>query len=100
MGNFIFDQRSGERMESGIFDLYYTRGRGWRIEMTPVWIPWSRLGPEYATGQRRARIAQRLQQLSAQLGTVVELIDAKACVDCPTGNAQLVAGSDSRGAPD
>jgi len=88
MGNFVFDQRSGERMESCIFDLYYTQGRGWRIEMTPVWIPWSRLGPEYATGQRQIRIMQHLQQLSAELGTGIEVGGTRACVDYPTDSAQ------------
>ncbi len=88
MGNFIFDQRSGERMESGIFDLYYVQGRGWRVEMTPVWIPWSRLGAEYPTGQKRDRIAHRIQELSAQLGTVVEVIDGIVCVDYPTDSSQ------------
>ena len=88
MGNFIFDQRSGERMESGIFDLYYVHGRGWRVEMTPVWIPWSRLGAEYATRQKRDRIAQRVKELSAQLGTVVEVIDGIVCVDYPTDSSQ------------
>jgi len=88
MGNFIFDQRSGERMESGIFDLYYVQGSGWRVEMTPVWISWSRLGAEYATGQKRDRIAQRIQKLSAQLGTVVGVIDGIVGVGYPTDSYQ------------
>ncbi len=91
MGNFIFDQRSGERMESGIFDLYYTEGKGWRVEMTPVWIPWSRLGPEYATGEKRDRIAQRMQKLSTQLGTVVRITDGVISVDWP-GDGSRTAG--------
>jgi len=97
MGNFIFDQRSGERMESGIFDLYYVQSRGWRVEMTPVWIPWSRLGPEYATRQKRDRIAQRIQRLSAELGTVVERIDGIACVGYPTDSSQTAGRISSEG---
>ncbi len=80
MGNFIFDQRSGERMESGVFDLYYTQGEGWRIEMTPVWIPRSRLGPEYATGERRTRILERFKGMSADLGTTVDVVEERAYV--------------------
>jgi len=95
MGSFIFDQRSGERMESGIFDLYYVQGRGWRVEMTPVWIPWSRLGAEHATRQKRDRIAQRIQELSAQLGTVVEVIDGIVCVDYPTDSSQTAGRTGS-----
>ncbi len=80
MGNFIFDQRSGERMESGVFGLYYTQGKGWRIEMTPVWIPRSRLGPEYATAERRTRILERFRAMSADLGTTVEVVEGRAYV--------------------
>ncbi len=83
MGNFVFDQRSGERMESAIFDLYYTQGQGWRIELTPVWIPRSRMGPEYATGERRDRILNRFKQMSADLGTVVEIGKGRAYVNYP-----------------
>ncbi len=86
MGNFIFDQRSGERMESGIFDLYYTQGWGWRVEMTPVWIPRSRLGPEYVTGERRTRILERFQQMSADLGTAARIANGRAYVDYPPGH--------------
>ena len=85
MGNFVFDQRSGERMESGIFALHYAQGKGWRVEMTPVWIPWSRLGPEYASGERRERILRRFAQMSADLGTVVSITEGRACVDYPSG---------------
>ncbi len=83
MGNFIFDQRSGERMESGIFDLHYTQGKGWRIEMTPVGIPRSRLGPEYATGERRTRILERFRGMSADLGTTMAVAQGRAYVDYP-----------------
>jgi len=96
MGNFIFDQRSGERMESGIFDLYYVQGKGWRVEMTPVWIPWSRLGAEYPMRQKRDRIAQRVKKLSAQLGTVVEVIDGVVCVDYPQDSSQTASRTRSR----
>ncbi len=89
MGNFIFDQRAGERMESGLFTLYYTEGRGWRVEMKPVWIPWSRLGPEYAVEPRRTEILQRFQQLSEELGTAVILEAGQAIIPAPAPGSQI-----------
>jgi len=80
MGNFIFDQRSGERMESGLFTLYYTESRGWRLAMRPIWIPRSRLGPEYATGERRDRILQRFKELSEEFGTKVIIEAGQALI--------------------
>ena len=89
MGNFIFDQRAGERMESGLFTLYYTEGRGWRVEMKPVWIPWSRLGPEYATGPRQASILERFQQLSQELGTQVMVEAGQGIIPVPLSPTQV-----------
>ncbi len=99
MGNFVFDQRSGERMESAIFDLYYTQGRGWRVEVTPVWIPRSRLGPEYATGERQDRILSRFQQMSADLGTEVQIRDGRAYISCPIEQRKSETVAEPSGAP-
>ena len=88
MGNFLFDQRSGERMESGLFTLYYTEGGGWRLAMRPIWIPWSRLGPEYATGERRDRILERFKELSAELGTKVIIEAGQALIPAPVSADQ------------
>ncbi|MGC9316509.1 MAG: CapA family protein [Armatimonadota bacterium] len=70
-GNFVFDQREGERMESAIFHLRFTEGEGWQIRMVPVWIPRSRCGPIYPESARAARIINRLATLSGNLGVPV-----------------------------
>jgi len=80
MGNFIFDQRSGERMESGLFTLHYREDRGWRVEMKPIWIPRSRLGPQYATGEREVRILQRFKQLCEELDTTIIIEAGQALI--------------------
>ena len=83
LGNFIFDQRAGERMESGLFTLHYEEDRGWRVAMKPIWIPWSRLGPEYATGERQAKILHRFTQLCEQLDTKVITEAGQALIAAP-----------------
>ena len=74
MGNFVFDQRPGERMESAIFELRYTEGEGWVITATPVWIPRTRFGPEYPSPERAHKIARRLVEISAKVGSYPELL--------------------------
>ena len=69
MGNFVFDQREGERMESAIFHLYYTEGQPWRVEATPIWIPRSRMGPIYPERDRSEKIMARLVKISLPLST-------------------------------
>ena len=69
MGNFVFDQREGERMESAIFHLYYAEGQPWRVEATPIWIPRSRMGPIYPELERRMKIINRLVKISLPLST-------------------------------
>jgi poly-gamma-glutamate synthesis protein (capsule biosynthesis protein) len=70
-GNFVFDQREGERMESAIFHLAWTEGEGWDIRMVPVWIPISRCGPIYPETSRAQKIIARLATLSSNLGVPV-----------------------------
>jgi len=95
-GNFVFDQREGERMESAIFHLRYAeagavavgsdrlraqggdvavgsdrlraQGGGWRIRVVPIWIPRSRMGPIYPGKERSLKIIRRMAQLSENLG--------------------------------
>ncbi len=76
-GNFVFDQREGERMESAIFHLRYTKGEGWQIRMVPVWIPRSRCGPIYPETSRAAKIIDRLATLSTNLGVPVTVRGAE-----------------------
>ena len=78
MGNFVFDQREGERMESAIFHLEWVQGWGWQIFAKPVWIPRSRMGPIYPEAARRDRILARLAKISKPLGTTLQLKDGKA----------------------
>ena len=74
MGNFVFDQRPGERMESAIFELRYTEGQGWEVRAIPVWIPRTRFGPEYPSPERARKIARRLLEISAKVGSYPELL--------------------------
>ena len=69
MGNFVFDQRPGVKMESAIFELEYVEVWGWDLRAVPVVISRKRFGPEYPPPQRARKIAQRLVELSAKLGT-------------------------------
>ncbi|MGD9497221.1 MAG: CapA family protein [Armatimonadota bacterium] len=84
-GNFVFDQREGERMESAIFHLRWTEGEGWHLRTVPVWIPRARCGPIYPEPERAARIITRLAALSANLGVPVS-------VEANEGVAVIAAG--------
>jgi poly-gamma-glutamate synthesis protein (capsule biosynthesis protein) len=83
MGNFVFDQREGERMESAIFRLDYACGWGWQIMAKPVWIPHSRLGPIFPEPARRDKILARLVKISKPLGTNLQIKDGKAWLRIP-----------------
>ncbi|MEI6503944.1 MAG: CapA family protein, partial [Armatimonadota bacterium] len=78
MGNFVFDQKEGERMESAIFQIEYSRGWGWQIMAKPVWIPRTRMGPIFPEVARRDRILARLQKISKPLGTTLRIKGGKA----------------------
>ncbi len=73
MGNFVFDQREGERMESAIFDIWYKPGGAWQIRATPIWISRERMGPIYPATARALKIARRLRDISAAVGTSATL---------------------------
>ncbi len=85
LGNFVFDARTQDQAESGLFELYYQEGQGWQVWMTPVRIPRSRMGPDYAGSARRASILNRFVRLSANLGAHVELTEGCAYLDCADG---------------
>ncbi len=72
MGNFVFDQKEGERMESALFHLTYTEDHGWAIFAKPIWIPRSRMGPIYPDANRAGKISARLTKLSTELGTAAK----------------------------
>ena len=72
-GNFVFDQKEGERMASAVFSLTYSENYGWSIFAKPIYIPRSRMGPVFPEQQRAEKIAKRLTDLSTALGTDVTL---------------------------
>ena len=84
MGDFVFDPTTTDRGESAVFELFYRRGAGWTLRLTPVTIPWVRMGPEYALGAPGAAILTRLQGLSAGLGTTLQIQDGFGYVSAPT----------------
>ncbi|MGI5817668.1 MAG: CapA family protein [Armatimonadota bacterium] len=84
-GNFVFDQREGERMESAVFHLTWTEGEGWHIRMVPVWIPRSRMGPIYPEASRAARIIERLATLSGNIGVPITVRDNEGEATIPVG---------------
>lgn len=86
-GNFVFDQREGERMESAVFYLTWHEEEGWRIRMAPVWIPHRRCGPIYPGEERAAAIINRLATLSGNLGVSVTVQGTEGFAD--------IAGADA-----
>ena len=89
-GNFVFDQREGERMESAIFHLRYTEGEGWNIRIVPVWIPISRTGPIYPEAARASKIINRVASLSENLGVPVRVRDNEGEVTIAPVDAETV----------
>ena len=83
MGNFIFDQRPGVRMESALFKLFYEEGQGWLVKVVPVWLPPGRYGPEYPGPQKRDAILERMGKYSQALGTETRTESGVLLVNCP-----------------
>ncbi len=94
MGNFVFDQREGERMESAVFHLTYTHGHGWNIFAKPIWIPRTRMGPIYPQQARAKKIAARLTKLSTDLGTEAVQRHNKVWINVPVAQQQHRAPND------
>ncbi len=96
-GNFVFDQREGERMESAVFHLRFTEGEGWRVRLVPVWIPRSRMGPIYPSTERAAKIIDRMVELSQNLGVTLRVKRNEGSALIPgdrlrgTGDAERIA---------
>jgi len=87
MGNFIFDQRPGIRMESALFKLFYEEGQGWLIKVVPVWLPPGRYGPEYPGPQKRDAILARMGKYCKALGTETRTEKGVLLVNCPLPQA-------------
>lgn len=83
MGDFVFDARTTDEAEGGIFEVYYQPSKGLQLWMTPVRIPASRMGPEYPAAAERDRILCRFAQLSAARGAALQIADGLAFLNCP-----------------
>ena len=83
MGNFVFDQREGERMESAIFEMWWKEGGQWQIKATPIRIDRERMGPIYPSPERSLKIAGRLRDISRGLGTQVGMDGSRVLVRIP-----------------
>jgi poly-gamma-glutamate synthesis protein (capsule biosynthesis protein) len=83
MGNFIFDQREGERMESAIFDLWWKQNGTWQIRATPIWIESGRFRPVYPSPERAQKITARLAKITTALGTKVTVQNGCVVVRVP-----------------
>lgn len=88
-GNFVFDQREGERMESAIFHLTWHEEDGWGIRMVPVWIPLERCGPIYPSAERAGTIIGRLATLSGNLGVPVTVQGTEGSARVRGGEEQM-----------
>jgi poly-gamma-glutamate synthesis protein (capsule biosynthesis protein) len=101
MGNFVFDQRAGERMASALFRLRYREHEGWEVRALPIEIPWPSLRPQAATGKRRDEILARLRRLSAELGTTMSSDKGEGVVRTapvgPVGAASAASGRQALG---
>jgi len=81
MGNFVFDQRPGERMETAVFTIAYTEGRGLQVTARPMWIPLKTCAPQPPDGARQSAIIERLKKMSAELGTALHTNDGTVFVN-------------------
>ncbi len=90
MGNFIFDQRPGIRMESAIFNLHYAEDEGWTIRVVPVHLPRDRMGPIYPPEAKRDAILKRFAGYCQKLGTTTQIQDGAVIVTAaaPTPSGQ------------
>jgi poly-gamma-glutamate synthesis protein (capsule biosynthesis protein) len=73
MGNFIFDQRPGIKMDSALFKLFYKEGVGWSLKIVPLWLPPGRYGPVYPGPEKRDAILQRMAGYCQALGTATHV---------------------------
>ena len=83
MGDFVFDARTADEAEGGIFEVYYRPGVGLELWMAPVRIASSRMGPEYPAAAERDLLLRRFAQMSAARGTAITIVNGLAYLDCP-----------------
>ncbi|MFQ5808444.1 MAG: CapA family protein [Armatimonadota bacterium] len=85
MGNFVFDQRGRERMESAIFRIRYEEGEGFSLRLRPVWIPRATFAPELCDQDRGGTILERMRGLCKELGTGMRIEGDVGVVETGTG---------------
>lgn len=83
MGDFVFDARTADEAEGGIFEVYCRPGMGLQLWMAPVRIAPPRMGPEYPAAAERDSILRRFAQMSAARGTAITIVNGLAYLDCP-----------------
>jgi poly-gamma-glutamate synthesis protein (capsule biosynthesis protein) len=93
MGDFVFDARTSDEAESGIFEIYYRPGTGLELWMAPVRIASSRMGPEYPAAAERDRVLLRFAQLSAARNTSITIANGLGYLDCPFQSTRGIGAS-------
>jgi len=83
MGDFVFDARTLDEAESGIFEVYYRPGAGLELWMAPVRITPSRMGPEYPDSVERDRILRRFVRMSDARNTGITIVNGLGYLNCP-----------------
>jgi hypothetical protein len=68
MGNFIFDQRPGIKMDSALFKLFYKEG-AWTVKIVPLWLPPGLYSPQPPDAEKRDAILKRMAGYCKALGT-------------------------------
>jgi poly-gamma-glutamate synthesis protein (capsule biosynthesis protein) len=85
MGNFVFDQRGRERMESAVFRIRHEEGEGFNLRVRPVWIPRATFAPELCDEERGGAILERLRGLCKELGTEMRIQGEVGVVETAIG---------------
>ena len=80
MGNFVFDQRDADdgRMNSAIFNLYVTEGKGIDLVITPIRVLPAAYAPRTPTEERGTAVLEELASLSRDLGVELAVEGQKA----------------------
>ncbi len=101
MGNFVFDQRDADdgRMNSAIFNLYVTVGKGIDLAIVPIRILPEADAPRTPTEERGRAILEELAGLSRDLGVdlTVEGQKARASFVKSAAGETVAAGAESEG---
>ncbi|MFQ6133719.1 MAG: CapA family protein [Armatimonadota bacterium] len=100
LGNFVFDQRDVEPMESAVFRFRWRREAGLQLWLTPVWIPRATFAPQPCQRERADKILARLERMCAGLGTELQIVGEQAVLTAyqpPGGDGAGGSGGATRG---